>query len=106
MRSGFHIDLARGARHRKVMRDLQQRRRSYFFELKRLYLKYMEREGLLSIIGPWRRVLRKVCYTKVRNRCIYTGKARGVLSKYKMSRVSFRELCINGELGGFRKASW
>lgn len=44
--------------------------------------------------------------TRHRNRCQVTGRPRGTLSKFGMSRNTFRHLALNGELPGIKKASW
>nr|AKI85094.1 ribosomal protein S14 [Geranium phaeum] len=44
--------------------------------------------------------------TRIRNRCIFSGRPRGVYRKFRMSRIVFRELANNGELLGVTKASW
>src|SRR3990167_4175792 len=41
-----------------------------------------------------------------RNRCIRTGRARGYLRKFKLSRLCFRELASSGMIPGIFKASW
>ena len=41
-----------------------------------------------------------------RNRCIRTGRARGYLRKFKLSRLCFRELASAGMIPGIFKASW
>ena len=43
---------------------------------------------------------------RVRNRCLITGRPRGVLSYFKISRIKFREMAHNGELPGVVKSSW
>jgi len=43
---------------------------------------------------------------RVRNRCFKTGRPRGVISRFKLSRLSFREMALNGEIPGLTKASW
>ncbi len=43
---------------------------------------------------------------RLRNRCILTGRPRGYLRKFKMSRICFRELANNGTIPGVFKASW
>lgn len=43
---------------------------------------------------------------RLRNRCVLTGRCRGFLRKYKLSRLSFRELASNGSIPGIVKASW
>ncbi len=41
-----------------------------------------------------------------RNRCEVTGRPRGTLRKFGMSRNTFRDLALKGELPGIKKASW
>lgn len=43
---------------------------------------------------------------RLRNRCAYTGRGRGYLRKFKMSRICFRERANAGLLPGVTKASW
>ncbi len=44
--------------------------------------------------------------TRLRNRCQFTGRARGFMRKFKLSRLSFREMANKGLLPGIVKASW
>jgi small subunit ribosomal protein S14 len=44
--------------------------------------------------------------TRLRNRCQLTGRARGYLRKFKMSRLTFREFASNGLIPGVTKSSW
>jgi len=44
--------------------------------------------------------------TRLRNRCQMTGRARGYLRKFKLSRLSFRELASHGMIPGVTKSSW
>ncbi len=44
--------------------------------------------------------------TRVRNRCGITGRPRGYLRRFGMSRIAVRELAHRGELPGVMKASW
>jgi ribosomal protein S14 len=44
--------------------------------------------------------------TRVKNRCILTGRGRAIYQKFKLSRISFRELALKGMLPGVLKASW
>ena len=43
---------------------------------------------------------------RLRNRCQITGRARGFLRKFKLSRLCFREMASNGMIPGITKASW
>ena len=41
-----------------------------------------------------------------RNRCRVCGRPRAYMRKFDMCRICFRELALQGELPGVRKASW
>lgn len=43
---------------------------------------------------------------RVRNRCSQTGRPRGYLRKFGVSRVSLRELALEGQIPGVVKSSW
>jgi len=43
---------------------------------------------------------------RLRSRCLYTGRGRGVYKKFKMSRLTFRENALAGMIPGITKASW
>ncbi|WOO76905.1 37S ribosomal protein MRP2, mitochondrial [Vanrija pseudolonga] len=42
----------------------------------------------------------------VKNRCVETGRGRGILSKYGLCRFQFRLAAMEGELPGVRQSSW
>jgi small subunit ribosomal protein S14 len=44
--------------------------------------------------------------TRLRNRCQLTGRARGCLRKFKLSRLCFREMARMGLIPGVVKSSW
>ena len=41
-----------------------------------------------------------------RNRCLLTGRCRGYLRKFQISRLCFREMANSGTIPGVVKASW
>jgi small subunit ribosomal protein S14 len=43
---------------------------------------------------------------RVRNRCSLTGRSRGYLRKFKVSRLTFREMANMGMIPGVTKSSW
>lgn len=43
---------------------------------------------------------------RVINRCAITGRPRGNLRKFGVSRIKFRELALFGKIPGVTKASW
>lgn len=43
---------------------------------------------------------------RVRNRCKLTGRSRGYIGKFALSRLEFRRLAHTGQIPGVTKASW
>ena len=43
---------------------------------------------------------------RLRNRCVLTGRPRGVFSKFSLGRSKVREFAMRGEIPGVIKASW
>lgn len=71
--------------------------------------KYAEKRKALKEAGDYealQKLPRNASPTRVRNRCSITGRSRGYISKYGVSRIKFRELASNGDLPGVKKASW
>lgn len=52
------------------------------------------------------RLLRNSSPVRVRNRCAISGRVRGYLGRFAMSRIDFRLLALKGEIPGVRKSSW
>jgi small subunit ribosomal protein S14 len=44
--------------------------------------------------------------TRIRNRCVVTGRPRAFYRKLKMSRIALRDLASNGQIPGMTKSSW
>ena len=53
-----------------------------------------------------RKLPRNSSSSRVRNRCVLTGRGRGVYEKFGLCRQMFRKLALEGKLPGVRKASW
>lgn len=43
---------------------------------------------------------------RVKNRCAVTGRTRGYIRAFGLSRIMFRELAREGKIPGVKKASW
>ncbi len=43
---------------------------------------------------------------RVRNRCELSGRPRGFIGKFNLSRIAFRELALKGHIPGVTKSSW
>ena len=44
--------------------------------------------------------------TRLTNRCVITGRRRAFIRRFKLSRITFRELASNAMLPGVTKSSW
>ncbi len=44
--------------------------------------------------------------TRVRNRCMLTGRPHGFYRRFRLSRIALRQLASDGLLPGVRKSSW
>jgi ribosomal protein S14 len=44
--------------------------------------------------------------SKIRNRCILTGRSRGIIKEWQISRIKFKLLADQGLIPGIRRASW
>ncbi len=43
---------------------------------------------------------------RLHNRCMITGRPKGYMRQFGISRITFREMASNGIIPGIRKASW
>ena len=53
-----------------------------------------------------RKLPRDSSRTRIRNRCAMTGRPRAYLRQFGLSRITFREMALQGLIPGVRKASW
>ena len=75
----------------------------------RVVEKYAERRKALKEAGDvegLQKLPRNASPTRVKNRCSITGRAKGYIGRYGVSRIKFREMADKGEIPGLRKASW
>jgi small subunit ribosomal protein S14 len=43
---------------------------------------------------------------RIRNRCSLSGRPRGFIGRFGVSRITFRELALSGKIPGVIKSSW
>jgi small subunit ribosomal protein S14 len=43
---------------------------------------------------------------RLKNRCQLTGRGRGYIRHFGLSRIMFRDMALNGLIPGVKKASW
>ena len=75
----------------------------------RLATKYAKKRAELKEKGDWeglQKLPRNASPVRIRNRCFITGRPRGYLRAFNMSRISLREQAVKGYVPGLRKSSW
>ena len=95
----------------KSVLERDKKRRLLFkkFEIRRLVLKSLLVDKNLKNCEKnfVRYLLSKIpkdsSIVRVRNRCIITGRGRGVFSKFRLSRIAFKKYSLLGFLHGLRK---
>ena len=98
----------------KIVVQLDRKRRLLFREYEPLTIVYKSLIKSRSIpffakqkINYMLRTLpRNSSLTRVRSHCILTGRSRSVYRKFKLSRISLRELAGSGSIPGIHKSSW
>lgn len=76
---------------------------------KKLIQKYAKRRAELKAKGDYEglaKLPRNSSPTRLKNRCQISGRPRGYMRKFGMSRIEFRELASRGEIMGIKKSSW
>jgi small subunit ribosomal protein S14 len=88
------------AKKSSVARDQKRARMHDKYAAKRAELKAMgDQEGL-------HKLPRNSSPTRLKNRCTETGRPRGYLRQFGLSRLAFRERAVKGEIPGVTKSSW
>ena len=95
-----------------VQRDLKRRRLVARYATKRAELKKIlsdpatSDEAFFDAQTKLARLPRNASPTRVSRRCSITGRPRGVIRYFGISRITFRELACQGLIPGVVKSSW
>lgn len=76
---------------------------------RRVVAQYAERRKKLKEAGDYeglQKLPRDASPVRIKNRCPLTGRARGYMRAFGVSRIVFREMALSGKIPGIRKASW
>ena len=76
---------------------------------KNLVEKFAAKREELKNAGDWtalQKLPRNSSKVRVRNRCNMTGRPRGYMRDFGVSRVTFREMVLFGLIPGVTKSSW
>jgi len=94
------------------MRNDEVRRRDYEFGYKAnlidrcVYLHLKKRMDKFVFLSGFHDNLKKFSVTPVRRFCIITGRSRGVLRHFRMSRLSLNSLMKGRLINGVRRITW
>ncbi|OFY95136.1 MAG: 30S ribosomal protein S14 [Bacteroidetes bacterium RIFCSPLOWO2_12_FULL_31_6] len=75
----------------------------------RIVAQYAEKRAALKAAGDWealQKLPRNSSKVRLHNRCKLTGRPRGYIRQFGISRVTFREMASAGLIPGITKASW
>lgn len=75
----------------------------------RMVEKYADKRAALKAAGDWdalQKLPRNGSKVRLHNRCQLTGRPRGYMRQFGISRVTFREMALEGKIPGVTKASW
>jgi len=76
---------------------------------KKLVKKYAEKRAKLKAEGDYVRlslIPRNSNPIRLHNRCSLTGRPKGYMRQFGISRITFREMANKGLIPGVKKASW
>ena len=75
----------------------------------KLVEKYAAKRAELKAAGDWeglQKLPKNSSAVRGHNRCQLTGRPRGYMRQFGISRVTFREMANQGLIPGVKKASW
>lgn len=71
--------------------------------------KYAEKRAALKAAGDYAaldQLPRNASPVRLKNRCQLTGRPKGYIRYFGISRVAFRDMALAGKIPGVKKASW
>lgn len=75
----------------------------------RMVAQYAEKRAALKAAGDYKsldELPRNASPVRLKNRCQMSGRPRGYIRFFGMSRIAFRDMALMGKIPGVRKASW
>jgi len=75
----------------------------------RLVEKFAEKRAALKEAGDYeglQKLPKNASPVRMHNRCKITGRPKGYMRQFGLSRVTFREMALNGLIPGVKKSSW
>lgn len=75
----------------------------------RMVAQFAEKRAALKKAGDYQaldQLPRNASPVRLHNRCQLTGRGKGYMRHFGISRIAFRDMALNGLIPGVRKASW
>lgn len=75
----------------------------------RMVAQYAEKRAALKAAGDYAgldKLPKNASPVRLKNRCQLTGRPRGYMRYFGLSRIMFRDMALNGQIPGVKKASW
>ena len=75
----------------------------------KIVAKYAEKRKALKEAGDYdalQKLPKNASPVRMHNRCKLTGRPKGYMRQFGLSRVTFREMALEGKIPGVKKASW
>jgi small subunit ribosomal protein S14 len=75
----------------------------------RMVAKYADKRAALKAAGDYKALdllPKNASPVRLKNRCQLTGRPRGYIRYFGVSRNMFRDMALQGKIPGVRKASW
>ncbi|MGD0711625.1 MAG: 30S ribosomal protein S14 [Bacteroidales bacterium] len=76
---------------------------------KKMVSKYAAKRAALKAAGDYaalQRIPKNASPVRLHNRCQLTGRPKGYMRQFGISRINFREMALSGLIPGITKASW
>jgi small subunit ribosomal protein S14 len=75
----------------------------------KMVAKYAAKRKALKEAGDWQALAllpKNSSPVRLHNRCKLTGRPRGYIRRFGISRIKFRDLALAGKIPGVKKSSW
>ena len=75
----------------------------------RMVAKFAEKRAALKAAGDFKALdalPKNSSSVRLKNRCQMSGRPRGYIRFFGISRIAFRDMALNGKIPGVKKASW
>lgn len=75
----------------------------------KMVAKFAEKRAALKEAGDYAaldKLPKNASPVRLKNRCALTGRPKGYMRFFGISRIMFRDMALDGKIPGVRKASW